>query len=223
MNVLEHVVYNLRNTPIRQHPYAHFFCENVFPANFYEDFLDSLPNDDGYSTGPNNYHGRRFSDSTVNPLLSFMNSQQFLKNIAQIFLPQLQAHFPDGKAAISHDIRLVRDRELYEIGPHTDARWKLVSLLFYLPLDRSLERLGTSIFVPKDPSFTCKGGPHYPFDLFDKVYTAPFIPNSCFGFFRTDNSFHGVEPIRMECERNVLLYNLYDSSKPRVKDGKPTS
>ncbi len=29
------------------------------------------------------------------------------------------------------------------------------------------------------------------------------------GFFKTDYSFHGVEPIHLKTERNVFLYNLY--------------
>jgi hypothetical protein len=42
------------------------------------------------------------------------------------------------------------------------------------------------------------------------VATAPYLPNSLFGFVRTDNAFHGVEPvIDLDARRDLLLYNLF--------------
>ena len=212
MNVSEHVIYQLRNTIVKNYPFPHFHCENVFPESFYEDLLNTLPSEDSYSTRTTKFHGRRFADPTKNPLLTFMQSDNFLSNIAQIFLPQLKERYAGKKLELFHDLRLVNDGQGYQIGPHTDAKWKLVSLLFYLPLDYAYHRLGTSIYTPKDPTFTCEGGPHHKFEDFNRVSTAPFTPNSCFGFFKTSNSFHGVEPITIPCKRDVLLYNLYDKS-----------
>ena len=98
----------------------------------------------------------------------------------------------------------------YSIAPHTDKPDKVVSLLFYLPADESLRELGTSLYVPKDPAFRCDGSIRHPFELFRKVTTAPFLPNSLFGFLKTDQAFHGVEVIdRPAVERNLLLYNIY--------------
>ena len=41
---------------------------------------------------------------------------------------------------------------------------------------------------------------------FKEVKRMDYLPNSFYGFFRTDNSFHGVEPIEEAVERNSLLY-----------------
>jgi hypothetical protein len=43
------------------------------------------------------------------------------------------------------------------------------------------------------------------------VFTAPFRPNSLFGFVKTANSFHGVEPLKENetCRRQLLLYDVY--------------
>jgi hypothetical protein len=118
---------------------------------------------------------------------------------------------------ITDELMLVRDRTRYSLGPHTDSARKLVSVLFYLPADASLERHGTSMYVPKDPGFTCAGGEHHSFERFERVATMPFLPNSVFAFAKTPNAFHGVEPIgEPGVERNLLLYDLR-MRKPAVR------
>lgn len=209
-NALAHTTYKLLNAEVRKWPFSHFYVNDVFPASFYEEVLAFLPPPDGYSSGKSDYHGRKFADPTQNQLFSFLLSEEFLKTVITLFLPEFKDAFPDAKFHPKMDLRLVLDSKNYSIGPHTDAKWKVVSLLFYLPHDDSLSALGTSVYAPKDPSFRCPGGPHHPFDQFERLWTAPFIPNSCFGFFKTDNSFHGVEPITIPCRRDVLLWNLYD-------------
>jgi hypothetical protein len=83
-------------------------------------------------------------------------------------------------------------------------------LLFYLPKDESQSHLGTSIYLPKDPKFTCEGGPHYSFENFTRVVTMPFKPNALFAFVKTNNSFHGVEPVLdPDTKRWLLLYDVY--------------
>lgn len=210
MNVSEHVAYQLRNSIVKSYPFPHFFAQDVFPRLFYDDLLASLPGVASYSNSTSRFHGRQFADPTKNPLLTFMQSREFLSHVASIFHPQLKERYEGKKLEVFTDLRLVRDGQGYQIGPHTDAKWKLVSLLFYLPDDYAYERLGTSIYTPKDPNFTCEGGPHHKHEDFNLVYTCPFVPNSCFGFWKTNNSFHGVEPITIPCIRNVLLWNLYD-------------
>jgi hypothetical protein len=97
----------------------------------------------------------------------------------------------------------------------------MVSLLFYMPSYeedwRENEEYGTRLYLPKDPSFVCEGGPHYPFEGFDEVACMPFRPNSCFGFWKTNRSFHGVPPIPVQFQRDVLLFNIY-AQQPSTGD-----
>jgi hypothetical protein len=133
----------------------------------------------------------------------------------QLLLAKFQAHmdarFGAGASCrITQDINLLRDFTNYSIGPHTDSPHKMVSLLFYFPRDDGMQHLGTSIFEPVDPAFTSDGTGHFPFADFRKVYTAPYRPNSLFGFFKTHDSWHGVEPIGdQRVERNLMAYNIY--------------
>ena len=209
--VLQHLRYRIRNAPVLDWPFSHFYIEDVFPDDFYRQLRSVLPSTDDYHQGQNNYNGRKFADPTATGELNFLLSNEFTESVIAAFLPEFQKRFPTGSFAPKTDLRLILDTKNYSIGPHTDAKWKVVSLLFYLPEDYALEKLGTSLYIPKDRNFRCPGGPHHKFEGFTKVYTAPFRPNSCLGFFKTDYSFHGVEPITIACRRDVLLWNLYDA------------
>jgi len=211
MNAASTLAYNLRNTTVRKYPFPHFFAEDVFPYDFYDELLTSLPPASDYSTGKSNYNGRLFADPSEAQELEFMKTHAFMVHVLNLFSTWHSSRYASNPAPeFFTDLRFIRDGKGYKIGPHTDAPWKVVSLLFYLPKDYSLQELGTSIYVSKDPTFLCNGGPHYPFEQFERVFTAPFQPNSCTGFYKTANSFHGVEPITIPCTRDVLLYNIYD-------------
>lgn len=210
LDPLGHLTYKLLGANVKSFPFPHFFATDCFPTDFYDSVQAKLPPDDSYSSGASAYKGRKFADPASCSAFSFMETEEFVHAAIQPFLPWMQKRFPDGKLNPHTDLRLILDGENYAIGPHTDAPWKVLSYLFYLPADHSLSELGTSIYLPKDRTFRCPGGPHHKFDLFDRIFTAPFIPNSCFAFFKTNYSFHGVEPIQIQCRRNVLLWNLYD-------------
>ena len=107
------------------------------------------------------------------------------------------------------EILIVKDNENYALGPHTDSPKKLITILFYFPVDNSEENIGTSIYMPKDFKFTCPGGPHYKKEKFNLIYTAPFKSNSAFGFVKTNNSFHGVEKVNTTSHRWLLLYDIF--------------
>lgn len=206
----EHVLYALRNATLKQWPFPHFHVENVFPDRFYLDFQHKLDKKADYFAQEGKYAGRTFSNIADFPEFAFMQRRSFLSDVCQIFTDRLKVVFRHRKVVVYSDTRLVRDHQGYAIGPHTDAPWKLISLLFYCPSTRVHRRWGTSLYVPKKEGFTCPGGPHHHLEDFRRVATMPFTPNSCFGFFKSDVSFHGVETIPKPIRRDVLLYNVYD-------------
>lgn len=211
MNPINHIAYRLRNVEVRQYPFPHFLAPLPFPQPFYDKLRAEVAKMEFTPDPKSRYHGRTFAKGDF-PLVDFMLTKQFLQHVAAIFQPQMRQTFPNGRVEVFTDVRVVRDGKGYFIGPHTDARWKLISLLFYLPKEWDHCTHGTSIYVPNDPDFRCPGGPHHKFEGFERIYTAPFAPNHCFGFWKTDNSFHGVEPILDvpdDFQRDVLLYNVY--------------
>ena len=100
----------------------------------------------------------------------------------------------------------MRDRAGYSIGPHTDSPRRLLTMMVYLPEDREHTHLGTSVYRPLEDGRVCAGEAHHAFDGFEVVKTAPYLPNSAFGFMKTDNSFHGVSAMADDYERDTLAY-----------------
>lgn len=215
--LLGHLAYKLLNAPVIRYPFPHIYIPEIFPPDAYQALLTNLPPEGDYTVGSAYFNGRKFAETTDLNIATDLNSPEFARIACAPFVPYIQDRFKGLEFAVAHDLRLVRDRQNYAIGPHTDAPKKILSFLFYLPSDDSLKEYGTSIYLPNDPSFRCPGGPHHKFNRFTRIYTAPFLPNSLFAFFKTDYSFHGVEPITIPCQRDVLLWNLYDTVKRNGK------
>ena len=208
--VLGHLAYKIANAEIRTFPFPHFFISEALPWDYYAELRSELRPLDEYKDVPGKYKGRKFGNPDDLPLLEPFKTQDFTNIASWPFRKAIEKRFPTGFTKKT-DLRLVSDEQNYSIGPHTDAPWKVLSYLFYLPAHYDLKEHGTSIYLPKDPGFRCPGGPHHSHDDFVRVATMPLIPNSLFAFFKTDYSFHGVEPIDIPCRRDVLLWNLYDA------------
>lgn len=230
--VEEHVTYQIANASMRDYPYPHIYVESVFPDDFYlsirrnwpeSSALVSLANTGRVSPGayPERFvlpfnlpEAEKFAPGRREFWREFGNwflGERFLVALLKKFSRSIQKRFGENvhKYSYSVDSLIVRDHTNYNLGPHTDAPHKLLSLLFYCPDDDSRKHLGTSIYLPLDPEFRCPGGPHHPYGKFQRVKTMEYKPNTLFAFFKTDNSFHGVEPIAdKDVLRDVLLYDI---------------
>jgi hypothetical protein len=228
----EHVLYQIANATMREYPYAHIYVENVFPDDFYAQLRANWPDAsslvslaDTGRVSKGTYRERFVMPFTVAEIdklnaerrpfwkefASWLLTQRFMTAMIDKFEPYVKERFGDGiyECGFAADTLIVRDHTTFNIGPHTDAPHRLLSLLFYCPDDDALKHLGTSIYVPRDPDFRCPGGPHYPHDRFHKVRTMEYKPNSLFAFIKNDRSFHGVEPIGdRDVLRDILLYDI---------------
>jgi hypothetical protein len=232
--------YKVANAPLNVFPYPHFFLEEVFDPKYYDRLQAMLPEPADMlpiaQVRPVKGYDERFVFDLTGPQLDALPAQKqvFWRELhqwlvggrfGQVVLNRfghfMNQRFTTDQVALHDEALLVQDVTNYKLGPHTDAPRKVVTLIFYLPQDTSQSHLGTSIYVPKDAAFRCPGGPHYPHDAFDRVWTAPFLPNSLFAFFKTDNSFHGVERVVDEdCRRWLLLYDFYEQA-PRTAASAP--
>lgn len=227
--VLEHVKYQLANTPVRKYPFPHFFVENVFPEDYYQQILANWPGEDRFKsiaeTGRTSAGAYKERHIVALPKIDqeadwkgkafwqefshWFLGAEFLEFIVKLYFPYIKngRQLPPN-ANVSSDGLLVQDHQNYAIGPHTDAAHRLVSTLFYCPVDDAQRHLGTSVYVPKGNEVPIGISPqHYKREFFRKIYTAPFVPNSMFGFVVSPNSFHGVDQIEDEdIRRNVILH-----------------
>ncbi len=243
----QHVLYRIANAPMREYPYAHIYVDNVFPGDFYAALRANWPDASALislaDTGrvPKGAYLERFvmpfKPAEIEKLpqdrrafwtefASWLITQQFVTALIDKFEPYVKERFGDDlyQCEFAADSLIVRDLTNFSIGPHTDAPHRLLSMLFYCPDDDALKHLGTSIYVPRDPAFHCRGGPHYPHSLFHKVMTMEYRPNSLFAFIKNDHSFHGVEPIGdQDVLRDILLYDIRVSGPQGKPESKPAA
>ena len=223
------VIYRILNAPLRAFPFPHLYVPDILPPDYYAELQANLPRAEllkplAEARGTQGYP-ERFVLALGGPLPEAMSPAQraFWDGFGRMLLGGRLAHAvlqkfaaeigeqlrdqPD--AEITDESLLVLDRTRYALGPHTDSPRKAASLLFYLPRDARHAAHGTSLYVPRDPDFTCPGDRHHDFADFERVATMPFAPNSLFAFPKTRASFHGVEPIlEPGVERYLALYDL---------------
>ncbi len=230
--VLAHVVERLSGAFVKPDPYPHFYIDKLFPEEFYEQLLEHLPDTSSYQplSSTDKVHPGTYATRFVLPLeekkICSLPFPQFLfwsKFAAAIsgskwrslllekFGPDIKKRFGVHyeNVTFSSTAELVQDYTNYSIGPHTDHPIRVITLLFYFPRFADKCHLGTSVYEPLDPAFECEGFVHHSFSDFRKIHTAPFLPNSVFGFVRSNRSFHGREPVLDEgVERNLMNYYL---------------
>lgn len=230
--VFSHVINRFSQVEINTSPFPHFHIENIFPEDFYQQLLEHLPDASYFqslsTTGK--VDPRTYSDRLVLPLelanlgqLSFsqflfwtqftaaLKSERWCSFLLNAFDREIKSRFGTyyAKVKFSSTAELVKDRTHYSIGPHTDHPIRVLTLLFYFPSSHDQTHLGTSIYEPLDPLFECEGLVHHPQGGFRHIFSAPFLPNSVFGFIKSNRSFHGREPIvEPATERNLMNYYL---------------
>lgn len=231
-----HVIYAISNAPIREVPYPHFLSDRIFPEEFYREMLAHLPEKDVFSSildtsriiddrEDSPYKNRQMINLSKDVItgfaekdqpfwrniLKFFKSADFIRSILWKFEPYLKQRYPSGLETVEFraDIQLVRDSGGYHLGPHADTPKKVAVVLFYLPKTGDNPDLGTSIYVPKQEGFTCNSGQHHPPEDFHRVFTTPYLPNTALGFFKTLNSFHGVEPLSgKNIQRDLIQFSI---------------
>ncbi len=224
-SIQAHFTYNLANATVRNWPFPHLYYENVFPDEFYTNLIKFMPKFLDYSQvskvrGVTSDSGSpAYPDRFVIALDDKMEDFGSYWNIAKNVIRSESTSFTllekfretintrlGNDFTVEPDALLIRDRTNYEIGPHSDHPRRVVILIIYLPETSTKQHLGTSLYIPNIEGMICPGGPHYNRNKFTRVYTAPYKPNSALAFVKTDNSFHGVEPVAEGEERNIIHY-----------------
>jgi hypothetical protein len=101
---------------------------------------------------------------------------------------------------------LTRDVPGYRITPHTDTRWKGITVQLYLPRDASATHIGT-IFHERLPDGSLP-----------KTSRMKFAPNTGYAFAVGDNTWHSADPVGTEVETrdSILLTYFVDAGLLRI-------
>ncbi len=234
--VLDHLLQRLRRTPAHDEPFSHFYLENVFPDDIYEQMMELMPAPAEYEPlSVDNYHNAK-GQSTRDvmsldekhlgklpaekrefweAIAGVLQSPELKKLVFQKLSTDLSARFGVSRAETTKITTfskpsLFRDLDGYEIAPHPDGRAKIVTMQFYLPRDRSQLDLGTALYKWRLKSLKGLYSWH---GRFQKVKQFVFQPNSGYAFAVSNSlrkkSWHGRESLpEGSGERNTLL-NIY--------------
>jgi hypothetical protein len=220
----------IKSVEIVAEPTPHFLIDNVFSDADYEMILRNLPpaslycdmDEMGWTSGAKNrtvFDSRddflamlpEKQDNFLRSLLAVTQNHELISTAATRFAPWIPELAENTQAdGFSVEACFTKDFEGYEIGPHSDAVDRVLSLLFYLPRSEAAIDSGTSLYVPKDKGFICRGGPWHSFEDFREVSRIPYKPNTLFGFVKTATSFHGVTPLpSVSIDRDILHVTLH--------------
>ena len=225
MTPIDHFIDRLRTARVEPEPFPHYYLEEVFFDDYYRELLQHLPPSDVYEnlfevTDLKLDHFRHRDQRDMNdgwtdrlppglkPFWDSFNDWFLSPMLAQAVLESFSSQRTSWPE-VSVESQFIRHRPGYFLSPHSDLYTKLVVLLIYFAPDNSAEHLGTSLYRPKNPSFTCHDSKHYAFEDFVRVKTAPYRQNSLLAFMRSDISFHGLEPLSTG-GRDVIQYVVHD-------------
>lgn len=121
---------------------------------------------------------------------------------------------------LAFKMELNRDRDGYEIGPHTDSHGKWVTCLYYLPRDSSHEADGGTAVVRSksgreqgaDSTWESWKDPD-----FEVVRQAHYVPNSVFAFAPCLGSWHAVPKMQAAFTRDTIQTFIMSTGAKKYK------
>lgn|GEM_PF-910817 len=234
---------------LRCEPSPHLYVENVFSPGTYAEMLRLFPAEASLHRWENpgdasmrfgNYTRRReihipAEAQRLPPeqrafwldAAAFLHGEDFARTLLERFEPYARARFGDridDEGFVRERLRgtmIVNQHDAdYYLGPHTDRGEKVFTCLFYFPEHDGLDHLGTSLYRPLEPGFTCSGLAHHDPARFERRGTMPYRANSALLFARTDTMFHGVHALTAEQlqgskRRSIQMQFWVHNERPR--------
>ena len=225
--LIEKVVGSVQNARPGDTPFFHLRLEHFFPDDLYGAMLRVMPVSSDYRAmpEPTKVNGRSDEGPTRTKIDLFpeyirhfppqkraiwdivgraLCSKELAGAFAQRLGPGLQRRFGENFAKVRmYPLPiLTRDIPGYLKGPHTDSRWKGITVQLYLPPDNSTNHIGT-VFHERP--------------LLDGTLPnrkqVPFAPNSGYAFAVGNDTWHSVDPVGPEVKTrdSILLTYFVDA------------
>jgi hypothetical protein len=220
--LVEAVVANIEAGRVVERPFFHLQFDRVFPDDIYARMIAAMPAAADYRPLPGRNNGNIRPDGTstrvkIDLFPEYIRhltpdklriwdvvgralcSQQVQAAFVQRLAPGLKRRFGKDYAAVGmYPIPvLTRDVPGYRIAPHTDTRWKGITVQFYLPRDASVTHIGT-IFHERLPDGSLP-----------KAAQMTFAPNTGYAFAVGDNTWHSADPVGPEVETRDSILHTY--------------
>jgi hypothetical protein len=214
-----------------EQPFFHLEFDRVFPDDIYARMIAAMPMARDYRPLPGRNNGNLREDGTSTRVKIDL-FPEYIRHLAPEKLPvwdlvgralcsgEVQAALvrrlaPGLKRRFGKDFAaigmypipvLTRDIPGYCITPHTDTRWKGITVQFYLPRDATATHIGT-IFHGRLPDGSLP-----------KARQMKFAPNTGYAFAVGDNTWHSADPVGTEVETrdSILLTYFVDAGLLRL-------
>lgn len=226
--VVAHIVNAVEAAPRVDEPFWHLELAGVFPPALYRAMRAAMPEAQDYRAlkGRNNVNIMADGSATRvkidlypeyirhlpadkrevwrlvgDALRADAVKTAFMRRLA----PGLERRFgPDFmKTGLYPVPMLTRDVAGYEIPPHTDTRWKGITIQFYLPEDESIAHVGTRFDRRR-----ADGG-------FDLAQRMTFAPNTGYAFAVGPDTWHSVDRLGPEVRtRDSILHTYFVDNSP---------
>lgn len=220
--LVEAVVANIKAGRAVETPFFHLQFDRVFPDDSYAQMIAAMPAAADYRPLPGRNKGNIRPDGTstrvkIDLFPEYIRhlapdklriwdvvgralcSQQVQAAFVQRLAPGLERRFGKDYASVGmYPIPvLTRDVPGYRITPHTDTRWKGITVQLYLPRDASVTHIGT-IFHERLPDGSLP-----------KALQLKFAPNTGYAFAVGDNTWHSADPVGPEVETRDSILHTY--------------
>ncbi|HEX3938740.1 MAG TPA: hypothetical protein VHX43_14635 [Xanthobacteraceae bacterium] len=211
-------------------PFTHLVFDRVFPDDIYALMLANMPEATDYRPMHGRSKGHDLTDGT-HTRVKIDLFPEYIRHLP----PQKRAVWDlVGRALCSQPVKeafkrrlaapllrrfgkrkvgmypipiLTRDIPGYLITPHTDTRWKGITVQLYLPRDRSTTHIGT-IFHDHNADGGCGA----------KAKQMSFAPNSGYAFAVGTDTWHSADAVGPEVKTrdSILLTYFVDQGALRV-------
>jgi hypothetical protein len=212
-------------------PFFHLEFEEIFPATVYAAMTAAMPSVDEYRRLPGRHRENvhpdgtltrvkldlfpeyiRHLDSDRRPIWEVVGralaSAELRSALIRRLAPGLARRFGKNYAKVGmYPVPiLTRDSPGYRITPHTDTKWKGMTVQIYLPRDASAHHLGT-IFHGRAPS-----------GQLTEARRMRFVPNCGYAFAVGGDTWHSVDPVGEEvaARDSILLTYFIDEGPLRI-------
>jgi len=181
-----------RNKQCSINPFQHYIFTDFFCDKELAD-IENIKIDDHSASldGERASNGNRFFVNKEN-----MWSSSALNRIVDFFLRDETINMFESESNVKIRgnylrIELIEDKEKSWLEPHVDINEKIMSFLVYLNTTDESPDIGTALYNNKKEYIT----------------TVPFINNTGFYFYPSNNTWHGLESINIKERRRAIMVN----------------
>jgi len=211
-----------RESTIYRKPFYHARLENLWPEEFNELMLDSIPPNRKFevfkfpeeSYTENGWTRKRIvlnkkgfkgikepCRSLWVGLVDFFNSPEYISAVLDLVgLGMRDGQLPRNRFKPKLVVQLLKDFPGYQIKPHPDSESKVMTAQYYLTRV-PVENAGTIMYRRR---VDAREG-----NVFTPFRTMEFTPRSGYVFARKECSWHGVERLTDEAPRHSIIVRFY--------------